>query len=167
MMTMTYSKGQVIALVSLRIVTGWHFLYEGLAKIVQEDWTARAYLMDSKGFLAGFFNGITANPALLSVADFLNEWGLTFIGLSLILGLFTRISSLSGILLLAFYYLSHPSWPGFEYLFPSEGVYFIVNKNMVEIFGLLVICFFPTSHIIGIKRLIMKWKGVNGVNSHS
>ncbi len=151
---MNYSKGQTIALISLRIVIGWHFLYEGLTKILQPDWTSQAYLMDSKGFLAGFFNWIASHPSVLSVADFLNEWGLTLIGLSLVLGMFTRIGSVFGIILLTFYYLSHPSWPGYEYIFPSEGTYFIVNKNIIEIAGLLVICFFPTNHIIGIERLI-------------
>jgi len=155
---MNYSKGQVIALAGLRIVIGWHFLYEGLTKIFQPGWTSGAYLMDSRGFLTGLFTWIASHPSVLSVADFLNEWGLALIGLSLILGLLTRISSVFGIVLLFFYYLSHPAWTGFEYLFPSEGAYFIVNKNIIEIFGLLVIYFFPTSQIIGIERLLRNRK---------
>ncbi len=153
---MRYSKGQIIALATLRIVIGWHFLYEGLTKIFEQGWTSQAYLMDSKGFLAGFFNWMASHQSILSITDFLNEWGLTLIGLSLILGLFTRISSIFGIILLLFYYLSHPVWIGVEYLFPSEGAYFIVNKNIIEVFALLVIYFFPTGQIIGIERLVRK-----------
>jgi thiosulfate dehydrogenase [quinone] large subunit len=150
---MNDSKGQTIAITTLRIVVGWHFLYEGLSKLFQPDWTSRAYLMDSKGFLSGFFNWIAAHQPVLNVADFLNEWGLTLIGLSLILGLLTRISAISGIILLLFYYLSHPAWIGFDYLFPSEGSYFIVNKNIIEVFALFVLYYFPTDHIFGIGLL--------------
>ncbi|MBP6977670.1 MAG: DoxX family membrane protein [Bacteroidales bacterium] len=153
---MNYSKGQIVALVSLRIVIGWHFLFEGLTKVFQPGWTSSAYLLDSKGFLSGFFIWIASHASVLSVADFLNEWGLTLIGLSLILGLFTRISCIFGMLLLLFYYLSHPSWIGYEYVFPSEGAYFIVNKNIIEIFALLVIFFFPTDRILGVRRLLGK-----------
>lgn len=161
-MLMNYSKGQIIALVALRIVIGWHFLYEGLTKIFQPEWTSGAYLMDSRGFLSGFFTWIASHPSLLSAADLLNEWGLTLIGLSLILGLLTGISSLFGIVLLLFYYLSHPAWIGYEYIFPSEGAYFIVNKNIIEMVALLVIWFFPTSRIIGIERLIRRRDGISG-----
>ncbi len=153
---MNYSKGQIIALVALRIVIGWHFLYEGLTKIFQPEWTSGAYLMDSRGFLSGFFIWIASHPSVLSAADFLNEWGLTLVGLSLILGILTRLGTIAGMLLLLFYYLSHPAWVGYEYIFPLEGAYFVVDKNIIEMVALLVIWFFPTSRIIGIERLIRR-----------
>lgn len=155
---MNFSRGQVIALVFLRITIGWHFLYEGLTKLFQPDWSSKTYLMDSKGFLAGFFTWIASHQTVLWIADFLNEWGLTLIGLSLVLGLLTRISAIFGTILLIFYYVSHPAWIGFEYIFPAEGTYFIVNKNIIEIFGLLVVYFFPTGHYIGIERLLCNKK---------
>jgi thiosulfate dehydrogenase [quinone] large subunit len=153
---MNYSKGQTISVITLRIVIGWHFLYEGLTKLVQPDWSSKAYLMDSNGFAAGFFQWISANPAILGVADFLNEWGLTLIGLSLILGLLSRVASVFGMALLLFYYLSHPAWIGLDYLFPSEGSYFIVNKNIIEIFALLVLYWFPTDRMFGIGLLFKR-----------
>jgi thiosulfate dehydrogenase [quinone] large subunit len=159
---MKYSKGQIVALTALRIVIGWHFLFEGLTKIFQPEWTSSAYLMDSRGFLSGFFIWIASHPSVLSATDALNEWGLTLVGLSLILGLLTRISSIAGMLLLLFYYLSHPACIGYEYIFPSEGAYFIVNKNIIEIFALLVICLFPTDRILGVERLLLRRKGSSG-----
>ncbi|MDD5507607.1 MAG: DoxX family protein [Bacteroidales bacterium] len=153
---MNYSKGQIIALVALRIVIGWHFLYEGLTKIFQPEWTSGAYLMDSRGFLSGFFIWIASHPSVLSAADFLNEWGLTLVGLSLILGILTRLSTIAGMLLLLFYYLSHPAWIGYEYIFPLESAYFVVDKNIIEMVALLVIWFFPTSRIIGMERLVRR-----------
>jgi len=151
---MHYAKHQSFALVILRIAIGWHFLYEGGVKILNPHWTAKSYLLDSGGFMKGFFESIAGNPTLLSISDATNAWGLTLIGLSLIIGLFTRVSSAAGIILLLLYYMSHPAFPGIEYLFPSDGSYFIVNKTLVELFALLVIYVFPTSHIFGLQRLI-------------
>ncbi len=151
---MKYTKMQSSALVILRIVIGWHFLYEGGVKILNPNWTSKAYLLDSGGFMKELFGSLAQNSLLLSVLDHANAWGLTLIGLALLFGLVTRYASIAGIVLLALYYLSHPAFPGIEYLFPSDGSYFIINKTLVELFALLVVYSFPTSHIFGINRLI-------------
>jgi thiosulfate dehydrogenase [quinone] large subunit len=155
---MLYTKIQSFALVILRVAIGWHFLYEGGVKILNSHWTAKSYLLDSGGFMKSFFEFIAANPNLLSISDFANAWGLALIGLSLLLGIFTRYSSIAGIVLLLLYYLSHPAFPGIEYIFPSDGSYFIINKTLVELFALLVVFAFPTSHIFGLQRLIKSTK---------
>ena len=97
---MRYTTTQSVALVLLRITIGWHFLYEGGVKVLSPHWTSKAYLLDSGGFLKGFFEQIAGSPTLLGVADFANAWGLTLIGLSLIIGICTRYSSVAGIVLL-------------------------------------------------------------------
>lgn len=151
---MQYTKLQSVALIILRVTIGWHFLYEGGVKILNPHWTAKSYLLDSGGFMKSFFELIAGNQTLLSISDHANAWGLALIGFSLIAGLFTRISSLVAILLLLLYYLSHPAFPGIEYLFPSDGSYFVVNKTLVELCSLLVVYAFPTSQIFGLQRLI-------------
>jgi thiosulfate dehydrogenase [quinone] large subunit len=151
---MQYSPGQAIALTTLRVVIGWHFLYEGASKILTPGWSSRSYLLDSKGFLSGFYNWIASHEGILRASDLLNEWGLTLIGLALILGIFNRLATLTGIFLLLLYYFSHPAWAGLEYMFPSEGNYFIINKNIVEMMALLVLFFFPTGHVAGIMNLV-------------
>ena len=151
---MPYTKIQSFALIVLRITIGWHFLYEGGVKILNPHWTAKSYLLDSGGFMKGFFEYIAGNQALLAFSDSANAWGLALIGLSLIAGLFTRFSSIAGIVLLLLYYLSHPAFPGIQYLFQSDGSYFIINKTLVELFALLVIFAFPTSHIFGLQRIL-------------
>jgi thiosulfate dehydrogenase [quinone] large subunit len=153
---MTYTKSGLFVLVLLRVAIGWHFLYEGASKLLNPSWTSKPYLMDSQGIFSGIFRWMAEHESRLAVIDAMNEWGLTLIGLGLILGVFTRLSTFAGIILLAFYYLSHPSWPGLEYLFPAEGSYFIVNKNLVEICALLVLLYFPTGKIIGIDRFLSK-----------
>ena len=151
---MRYTKLQSFALVVLRITIGWHFLYEGGVKVLNPHWTSKAYLLDSGGFLKDFFVQLAGNQAVLTVSDYANAWGLTLMGLSLLLGIFTRYSSIAGIALLLLYYLSHPAFPGIQYLFPSDGSYFIINKTLVELFALLVIFAFPTSDIFGLQRLL-------------
>ncbi len=112
--------------------------------------------MDSKGFMENFFQTIAKQEQILYVADLLNMWGLVAIGLSLIIGLFSRPAIIGGILLLAMYYLSHPAFLGLGYALPSEGNYFIINKTLVELFALYVLLVFPTSKTIGIDRLIFR-----------
>ena len=92
--------------------------------------------------------------ALLSVSDNVNMWGLTLVGGSLLLGLFSRYSSLIGMGFVMLYYLFAPPLLGFEYSKPGEGSYLIVNKNLIEACALWVIYLFPTSHIIGIDRFL-------------
>jgi thiosulfate dehydrogenase [quinone] large subunit len=151
---MKYSKWQFTALLLLRVLIGWHFLYEGLVKLINPDWSSIGYLLDSKWILSGFFHSLAANPGVLNVVDFLNVWGLILVGLGLVLGVFTRISTVGGMVLLGFYYLSHPPLLNLEYVLPSEGSYLIVNKTLIEMFGLWVLYLFPTGRIMGIDRII-------------
>lgn len=156
--TFSYSRSQLVLLVILRVVIGWHFLYEGIAKLVNPDWSSVGFLLDSGGVLSQFFISLASNPEILSIVDFLNVWGLITIGLGLTLGFLTRISIPAGILLLAFYFLSHPPMAGLSYSVPSEGSYLWVNKNLIELFALAVLFYFPTSGIIGLDRFFTKTK---------
>lgn len=153
-MVRNYSKTQLWFLVALRVAIGWHLLYEGLIKLLNTNWSSAAYLMDSQGWFAALFQNIAGNPVLLEIADFLNIWGLIFIGLGLMLGLFSRFASFGGIALLALYYLSHPPLINANYAIPSEGSYMFVNKNLIEMLALVILLLFPTSRIIGIDRFI-------------
>jgi len=153
---LNYSGGQLTWLVILRLAIGWHFLYEGMVKVLDPSWSAVGYLLDSKGFLSPFFHSLAASAGVLSVVDFLNEWGLVAIGLGLILGFLTRISTWAGMLLLAFYYLSHPPFIGIEYAMPSEGNYLLVDKVFIELCALGALALFPTGKHIGIDRFFSK-----------
>jgi thiosulfate dehydrogenase (quinone) large subunit len=147
-----YKKRQIFALTALRVLIGWHLLYEGLVKVIDPAWTAAPFLANSQGPFAQLFKSMAANPALLGITDQLNQWGLVLIGLSLILGLWSRWASAFGMILLFIYYVANPPFIGIE---PSmaEGSYLIVNKNLIEVFALLVLALFPTERIIGIERL--------------
>jgi thiosulfate dehydrogenase (quinone) large subunit len=156
---MKYSKPQLTFLVILRLLIGWHFLYEGISKVLKPGWSSAGYLMDSGGPLEGFFHWMAGNPGMMNVVDFMNVWGLVAIGLGLILGLFTRTATIAGIALLALYYLSHPPLIGITYALPSEGNYLIVNKNLIEIFALAVLFVFPSGKHFGFDSFICRKKG--------
>jgi thiosulfate dehydrogenase [quinone] large subunit len=153
-----YSTCQMWAMVILRVGIGWHFLYEGITKLLNPDWSSLGYLMDSGGIFEGLFQSMAVNATVLNVIDFLNVWGLILIGAGLILGLFTRIATIAGIVLLAFYYLSHPPVAGITYAIPSEGNYLWVNKNLLELFALWVVLVFPTWKQIGLDRFLFNKK---------
>jgi thiosulfate dehydrogenase [quinone] large subunit len=153
---MNYSNTQVGWLVALRLAVGWHFLYEGLVKLLNPNWSSVGFLLDSGGFMQGFFYSLATNPATVNIIDLINIWGLIFIGLGLIIGFLARPACIFGIALLAMYYLSHPPFVGIRYSVPSEGSYLIVNKNLIELIALAVLYVFPTSKYIGIDRFIFK-----------
>jgi thiosulfate dehydrogenase (quinone) large subunit len=154
----SYSLRRLVLLVALRVAIGWHFMYEGIAKLLQENWTAYSFLIDSRGIFSGFFRNLANNPTALAITDQMNMWGLTLIGFALILGIFSRYAKIGGIILLLFYYLAQPPLMMAEYTLPGEGSYLWVNKNLIEMLALAVLFVFPTGHIIGIDRLLRNFK---------
>jgi thiosulfate dehydrogenase (quinone) large subunit len=153
----SYSDWQIFSLTLLRILIGWHFLYEGLVKLFSYPaWTAKSYLLGSVGPFAPVFKAMAAQTTVLLIVDYLNIWGLILIGISLFIGLFARPFKLFGIVILLLYYLAYPPFPALVINTPVEGSYWIVNKNLIEMAALFVLYLFPTSQITGIDRLLLK-----------
>jgi len=146
------NKYQLYGLVVLRVLIGWHFLYEGIAKLINPYWSSAAYLLDSKWIFSGLAKSIVVNPTLLTISYYTNMWGVSLVCCSLLLGLFSRYGSLVGMALVLSYYLFAPPLLGLEYGKPNEGSYLIVNKNLIEACALWVVYVFPTSNIIGLDR---------------
>ena len=104
----TVSRGSMVAITVLRVLVGWHFLYEGLTKLSAPSWSSAGYLKQARGPLADFFRGLAADPGQLANADMVTMWGLTLVGACLILGLFTRLSSLAGMGFVFLFYIATP-----------------------------------------------------------
>jgi thiosulfate dehydrogenase (quinone) large subunit len=143
------------ALVALRMLVGWHFLYEGLVKVVNPYWTAAEYLAEARGFAAGLFHWLAADPTRLAVVDTLNGWGLLLVGAGLIAGLFTRAAAAAGMVMLALYYVGNPPLPASASRLPSEGSYLIVNKVLIELAALWVVLALPTGRV-ALDRLLFR-----------
>lgn len=143
-------------IVTLRFLIGWHFLFEGISKLIHPEWTSVGFLMESKWIFSGIASWITSNPGVLNTVDFLNTWGLICIGLGLILGLFTRWAAIAGTVLLALYYIFLPPFIGMETAAPQEGNYLLVNKNLIEAVMLLLIAVSPEAKKLGLDALFEK-----------
>ncbi len=142
----------------LRILIGWHFLYEGIVKLLSPEWTAKYYLLGSNWIFGGLFQWMASSPNILKLVDFLNVWGLILIGLSLFIGLFVRWSSICGAALLLFYFLAYPPIFGHTLGVIAEGNYQWVDKNLIELVVLIVFAFLPTAYFFGADRWIKRWK---------
>ena len=147
-------RAPMIAITVLRVFVGWHFLYEGLAKLTAPSWSAAGYLKQARGPFADLFRGLANQPNLLANADLITMWGLTLVGAFLILGLFTRLASLAGIGLVLLFYLCNPPFVGYFYSIPTEGSYLIVNKNLVEVCALVVILVTGSGRFAGLDRVL-------------
>ena len=121
-----------------RIAIGWHFLYEGISKMLVSNWSAAGYLANATGPFAGIYHWMAASEGLMKIIDPVNMAGLFLIGLGLFLGVAIRISSISGVILLMLYYFAYPPFGG-NMFGVAEGNLFIVNKNLIETLALLVI----------------------------
>ena len=159
---------QQTALVVLRTLIGWHFLYEGLVKVVWPAWTragvpfgrfsSAGYLRTSTGPFAEAFRAF-ADASWLPWLDLLMAWGLVLVGLGLMLGLFTQLACAGALGLLALFYLS---WlptrgvaePG------TEGNYLLVNKNLVEAAAVFLVLAFRTGRIAGLDLLLARPRAV-------
>ncbi len=151
-----YSKPQLNILIILRILIGWHFLYEGVLKMYNPEWTAKGFLLSSQGIFRPLFTWF-AGEGQIGFIDSVNIVILMFVGIALIAGIFERPAAFAGFVLLVLYYLAHPAFPGLEQG-PAEGNYWIVNKNLIEGFTLLLLYYFPTSAAFGLKRILTRDK---------
>jgi uncharacterized membrane protein YphA (DoxX/SURF4 family) len=140
----------------LRIAIGWHFLYEGIVKLITPGWTSAGYLEVSRWIFADFFHWLAADPVTLKVVDFLNIWGLISIGLFLMLGFLTRIAAVAGTLLLGLYYVCNPPFIGLSFGLPTEGNYLVVDKNLVEMLALLLLAAFPAAKLPGLDAVLRR-----------
>lgn len=150
----TVSPGLMIAITVMRVVIGWHFLYEGIAKLTAPAWSSAGYLRQARGPFAQLFRWLASQPDLLSNADLITMWGLTLVGVLLMLGLFTRLASVAGIGFILLFYLATPPFVGYFYSVPSEGSYLIVNKNLVELCALAVVLVSGSGRFAGLDRLV-------------
>ena len=149
------ARNQKIILFLLRVSIGWMFFYAGITKILNSEWSAVGYLQSAKTF-TGLYQWF-ASPSILPTVNFINEWGLTFLGLSLIFGIFVRLSSLFGTLLMLLYY-----FPILEFPYPNAHSY-IVDEHIVYALALLVLGAFRAGNIWGLDpklKSLFGWKGI-------
>ena len=142
------NKFTKISLLFLRISLGWLMFYAGISKLTNASWSAAGYLTHALTFPQIF--GWFASPAILPITNFLNEWGLTILGISLIFGLCVRLTSFFGILLMVLYYL-----PVLEFPFIQPNSY-LVDDHIIYIFVLLIFISTSAGRFYGLDGLWTK-----------
>lgn len=139
---------QKLSLLILRLSVGFLMLYAGITKVMDPSWSAAGYLKGAKA-LSPFYNFLL-NPSVLPVINFINEWGLTLLGISLILGIFVKLSSLLGIALMILYYLPILNFP-----YVGEHSY-LVDEHIIYSASLLLLMAFNAGRIFGVDGWIFR-----------
>ena len=137
---------QKISIFLLRIIMGWLFLYAGVTKIIDPAWSAAGYLKGAKTFIA-FYHWLLS-PDILPTVNVLNEWGLTLIGLALLVGIFARISAISGTVLMLLYYFSVLDFP-----YPNPHSY-LVDEHIIYALALLLLAILNAGRVWGLDKKI-------------
>ena len=162
----TYRPLQQVALIVLRTVIGWHFLYEAYYKLWSPAWspagtplprwTSAGYLKGASGPLAALFQRLV-DAGWTPWIDRSVKIGLLLIGVSLILGLFTRIGAAAALFFLSLFYLLYLPLTGVPQP-GNEGTYLIVNKTLIEAAAVFVLLVFDTGAIAGLDLLLRRRK---------
>lgn len=149
---------QSAALVLLRTLVGWHFLYEGYYKAwlpawsgagaPLPAWSAASYLAAATGPLAGLFRAL-GTPPVAHWIDLLVVAALLGAGLSLILGLLTQWGAALALALLTLFYLAQVPLAGVPAP-TAEGTYLVVDKTLVEWGAVLVLLSQRTGRLAGL-----------------
>jgi uncharacterized membrane protein YphA (DoxX/SURF4 family) len=96
----------------------------------------------------------TAPAKRIWIIDWSTRWGLLLIGISLMLGLFTRLGCIGGAGFLFMTLLTIPPLPWLPSPPNTEGHYLFVNKNMIEMLALLVLACLPTGRWFGVDAIV-------------
>jgi thiosulfate dehydrogenase [quinone] large subunit len=140
------TKLRHIPLFLLRIALGWLFFYAGITKLFNPAWSAVGYLQGAKT-LSSFYQWL-AQPGLVPVINFLNEWGLLLIGVALLVGLFVRLASGAGAVMMLLYYFP-------VLTFPHIGATaYVVDEHIVYALALLVVAAFQAGRIGGLEKVL-------------
>lgn len=128
----------------LRISLGILFFYAGIIKVIDPSWSAANYLKGAKTF-PEFYNFLL-QPNILPIINFVNEWGLTLLGASLLLGIFVRLSSRLGALLMLLYYIPILKFP---YVGTNS---FLVDQHIIYIISLLLLGSAKAGRFLGLEK---------------
>lgn len=132
----------------MRLALGWIYLYAGISAFLKPDWTSKGYLMAAKT-LPDFYHYLASSP-LLPYVDLLNKWSLLLLGISLIAGIFVRISAPLGMVLMLLYYI-----PILQFPYPNTHS-FIVDEHVVYSAILLHLATMNAGKFYGLDRLLSK-----------
>ena len=128
----------------LRISMGAFMFYAGITKILNPAWTSAGYLKAAITFPEIY--AWLLMPSNIIWVDLINKWGLTLLGISLILGVGVRLSAPLGALLMLLYY-----FPILNFPLVGERSY-IVDDHIIYAAVLLLLASAHAGRIWGLER---------------
>lgn len=129
------------AVLLLRLTMGFLFFLAGWSKITTHGWSASGFLENATGPFAGWFQSLAGN----GFVDVLNMWGLTLIGVALILGLLVRTASACGIVLMSLYYFAD---------FVGNTAHGFIDEHVVYTAVFLLFLVGGFGHVWGLDALV-------------
>lgn len=137
----SYQDLAPFAALLLRLALGLLFFFAGWSKLTTDGWTAAGFLQNATGPFASWFQSLAGS----GLVDFLNMWGLTLIGVALVLGLFMRTASFFGIVLMGLYYFAD---------FAGNTAHGLIDEHIVYIVVLLLFLVGGFGHVWGLDALV-------------
>lgn len=157
---MSRTASERALIIFFRLTMAWTFLYAASHQVFV-TWSVADFLNSTKTFHS-FYAPFTS-PAIAPFLTFVVGYGHLLIGLSLLLGLAVRLSSIFGILLLLLYWTAHMDFP-----YISNTNNFLVDEHIVFAGVLVLLIVERAGHVWGLdswaetlgfvrRQPILKW----------
>lgn len=136
-----------ISAITLRLLLGWFMFFDGLALILNPNFTSSGFLLNAKTF-QGFYAWF-ALPMNIWWVDPLNAWGITLIGVALLSGIGVRLASWAGVLLMVLLYFPH-------YDFPVVTHGYVVEEHVIYAAIFAFVALFPPAQEFGLGGVLRR-----------
>ena len=146
---MSESKIERALILYFRLAMAWTFLYAASHQVFDPSFTVVGFLDSTKTF-HGLFSLFTT-PTLAPITTFLVEYGHLLIGLSLLVGLFVRVSACFGVALMVIYWMAHMDFP-----YISNPNNFILDEHLVYAGVLIFLVVKHAGHVFGLDAVAEK-----------
>ena len=138
----------------LRLALAWVFLYAASHQVLVANFSIAGFLNSTKTF-HGLFAPFTA-PGVVGIVSFLVAYGHLLIGLSLLSGLFIRVSAVFGIGLMLVYWMAHMDFP-----YISDTNNLLVDEHIVFALVLGLLIAKHAGHIVGLDGWLARQHAVH------
>jgi len=145
---MSRTTSERALIIFFRLTMAWTFLYAASHQVFVQ-WSVADFLNSTKTFHS--FYAHFASPAIAPFLTFVVGYGHLLIGLSLLLGLAVRLSSIFGIGLLLLYWTAHMDFP-----YISDTNNFLVDEHIVFAGVLVLLIVERAGHVCGLDSWAAK-----------
>lgn len=145
----TMSTSEKTFVFVLRLLMAWTFLYAASHQVFDPGWSVVGFLKSTKTFHDLF--AVFTTPSLAPVVTLLVEYGHLLIGLSLLVGLMVRVSTVFGMLLMLIYWMAHMDFPYIE-----NHNNFIVDYHIVYAVILIYLFVKNAGRVWGLDQVVAK-----------